>query len=44
MRETGVQPQPTQVPLDRVIESVKRDSLDSPEEYLEETEIPGGGE
>lgn len=39
-----VTPKPTDVPLDRVVESVRQDSIKNPERYAKETEIPGGGE
>lgn len=35
---------PVEVPLDLVIAAVRRDSVQSPEQYAKETEIPGGGE
>lgn len=37
-------PAPVEVPLDRVIESMRRDALLNPEQYAEETKVPGGGE
>ncbi len=38
------EPLPEVAPLDRTLESIKADSLDDPETYLEETEVPKGGE
>ena len=38
------EPIPEVAPLDRSLESIKADSLKNPETYLEETEVPKGGE
>ncbi len=35
---------PEIVPLDRALESIRADSLKRPDLYLEETEVPDGGE
>lgn len=38
------EPLPELAPLDRTLESIKADSLKNPETYLQETEVPKGGE
>lgn len=38
------EPLPEVAPLDRTLESIKADSLKNPEAYLDETEVPKGGE
>jgi hypothetical protein len=35
---------PEVVPLDRALQSIRADSKQQPEIYLEETEVPDGGE
>ncbi|MEN0067390.1 MAG: hypothetical protein AAGA48_34990 [Myxococcota bacterium] len=48
--ETDPRPTPSEIPpsrrdrLERVIERVRDDANDRPEDYLRATEVPGGGE
>ena len=39
-----VTPAPVEVPLDRVVASVRQDAVQNPKRYAKETETPGGGE
>jgi hypothetical protein len=49
--ELPVPPAPTEndtedarTPLDAIIHEVREDASDTPEQYLDETEVPAGGE
>ena len=42
--KTTTQTSPLTVPLEKVVEEVLRDSREQPEQYLDETVVPHGGE
>lgn len=42
--ETPAATPPEIAPLDRTLETIKLDSRSRPESYLDETEVPDGGE
>jgi len=44
VNEIVEQPQVVPVPLDRVLKSIHADSQRTPQAYLKESVIPGGGE